>query len=155
MTKPAPWWSELPRTSFGSSGMEERLAALILAGRKRATVWNAKVGNPTRSGLQWVVTVGERPAAVIETVHVEVRRFGEIDEAFAFEEGEGDRSLAFWRVVHEAYFRKEGEFATDMELWCERFRLIEVIDHELAAAAPYHVALEQAEGEAMKQHQAD
>lgn len=149
MTVSDPWWRSLPRTAFGSVGMEERLAALILAGRKRATVWNARQPNETRPGMQWVVTVADQPVAVIETLKVERRRFDAIDHAFAWEEGEGDRSLAYWRAVHETFFRNEGHFASDMDLWCEWFRLVEAIDPILAAAADQHAALEQADGEAL------
>ncbi|MDX2259277.1 MAG: ASCH domain-containing protein [Hyphomicrobiaceae bacterium] len=125
------------------------MAALVLAGRKRATVWDGRRENPTASGMRWVVTANERPVAVIETVLVEQRTFDSIDAAFAFEEGEGDRTLAFWRAVHESYFRSEGHFAPEMVLWTEHFRLIEVLDPALAAAAEAHVAAEQAEGEAL------
>ncbi len=67
MTPPKAWWATLPRTNFGSSRTEERLAALIIAGRKRAAVWDAKDENPTEQRMQWVVTVKEQPVAVIET----------------------------------------------------------------------------------------
>jgi uncharacterized protein YhfF len=150
----AIWWSKLPRTSFGSPGMEERLAALIIAGRKRATVWNGTAANETAPGLQWVVTVADRPVCVIETLQVERRRFDQINASFAFEEGEGDRTLDFWRIVHEDYFRNEGHFVPEMELWCEQFRLIAIIDTQLAYAAAEHVRLEQAEGEALSQERA-
>ena len=82
------------------------------------------------TGMQWIVTVADKPVAVIETLSVEQRRFDTIDEAFALEEGEGDQSLTFWRSVHEDFFRSEGQFAQDMMLWCEYFRLIEVLDPE-------------------------
>lgn len=147
MTPPEPWWANLPRTNFGSASTEERLAALILAGRKRATVWDARDEKPTAPGMKWVVTVKERPVAVIETVLVQRRSFDSIDAVFAFEEGEGDRTLSFWRATHESFFRSEGNFAPDMMLWSEYFRLIEVLDPVLAAAADTHVSAEQAEGE--------
>jgi uncharacterized protein YhfF len=47
--------------------------------------------------------------------------------AFAYDEGEGDRSLAFWQAAHRTYFTRKGQFAEDMLLYCERFRLIERI----------------------------
>lgn len=144
-----PWWKDLPRTGFGSPRMEERLAALIIAGRKRATVWNGREENPTAPCMQWLVTVADRPVAVFETVSVGQCGFDAIDEAFAFEEGEGDRSLALWRLAHEQYFRERGEYEPAMVLWYEHFRLVEIIDHDLAAVAPTHVEAEQAEGEAM------
>jgi uncharacterized protein YhfF len=129
--------------------MEERLAALVVAGRKRATVWDASEGNPTEPGKRWVVTAGERPVAVIETVTVHRCSFSNIDADFAFEEGEGDRSLTFWKAVHETFFKTAGYFAPDMMLWCETFRLAEVIDAAFAASASAHVLAEQAEGEAL------
>jgi uncharacterized protein YhfF len=61
---------------------------------------------------------------VIETVELTQRRFPDVDAAFAHDEGEGDRSLAYWRRAHERYFRRRGQFAPDMLLWCERFRLL-------------------------------
>jgi uncharacterized protein YhfF len=64
--------------------------------------------------MQWVVTVADKPVAVIETLSNEQRRFDAIDEAFAREEGEGDRSLTFWHSVHEDFFQSEGRFAQDM-----------------------------------------
>ena len=125
--------------------MEERLAALVIAGRKRATVWDGREGNPTAAGMLWAVTVGGRAVAVIETVAVTRRRFCDIDAGFAATEGEGDGSLAFWRAAHEDFFRGAGGFSPQMWLWCEDFRLVAVIDAGLAAAAAGHVAAERAE----------
>ena len=47
----------------------------------------------------------------------------------AYKEGEGDRSLSYWRQVHEAFFRKEMEasgmtFTEDMGVVCEEFEVI-------------------------------
>lgn len=125
--------------------MEERLAGLIIAGRKRATVWNGQEENPTKPGMAWVVTANNRPVAVIETLSVGQCRFGEIDAEFAFEEGEGDRSLAYWRIVHQTFFEKEGSFSPDMILWWEKFALVEVLDADLAAKSETMVALDEAD----------
>lgn len=144
------WWRDLPTTNFGSEDMEERLAALILAGRKRATVWDAREGNSTEPGKQWVVTVHGRPVGVIETIDIQTRRFNEIDADFAAVEGEGDGSLEYWRAGHKAFFRDQGHFSDDMLLWCETFRLIEVIDHGLLGAADVHIAWEEAAARALR-----
>lgn len=142
----AETYASLPSTSFGSGPeLETRLAALIIAGRKRATVWNGALPNETSPGMRWRVTANGSDVAVIETLSVERRQFQEIDSAFAFEEGEGDRSLAFWRAVHEKFFREEGHFAPDMLLWCERFRLVATLDPALAREATGHVAAEERE----------
>lgn len=139
-------WADLPTCSFGSGPeLEERLAALVIAGRKRATVWGGEDENPTAPGMRWVVTAGGRPVAVIETETVGRRRYCDIDAAFAATEGEGDGSLRFWQVAHEDYFRRAGGFDPQMWLWCETFRLVAVIDMALAEAAADHVAAEEAE----------
>lgn len=142
-------FGRLPCLSFGSEGMQERLAALVIAGRKRATVWDGREENPTVPGMRWAVMAAGRAVAVIETVAVGRRRFDEIDAAFAALEGEGDGSLAFWQAAHEDYFRKAGFFAPEMDLWWEEFRLVAVIDAGLAAEAPAHVATEEEEARAL------
>jgi uncharacterized protein YhfF len=54
---------------------------------------------------------------------VSSRRFDVVDAAFAFEEGEGDRSLAYWRSALQRYFTRLNLYRPDMRLWRERFEL--------------------------------
>ena len=123
-------WRDLETFSFGDSpALADDLAALVLAGRKRATCWAATDGKLTEFGKQWVMLDGSgRPRAVIETVELTLRCFGEVDATFAFDEGEDDRTLASWRAAHSRYFRRRGQFAEDMLLWCERFRVVKHIE---------------------------
>ena len=72
------------------------------------------------------------PVAVIETVELTQRRFDEVDGAFADDEGEDDRTLTSWRRAHQNYFGRQGTFAPDMLLYCERFRLVAHLDAEAA-----------------------
>ena len=67
-----------------------------------------------------------KPAVVIESTEVTIRRFCDVDEDFALAEGE-DESLEGWRRGHQAYFERNGGFHPNMKLVCERFRLIEVL----------------------------
>lgn len=52
----------------------------------------------------------------------------EVSAEHAYSEGEGDRSLASWREIHERYWRHHSEnprgFEPDMPVVCERFRLL-------------------------------
>lgn len=125
-------WRDLETFSFGDSpALADELAALVLAGRKRATCWAAADGMLTEVGKQMVMLDGEaRPRAVIQTVELTLRRFGEVDAAFARDEGEGDLTLAYWRSAHRTYFDRKGQFAEDMTLWCERFRVVEILKNE-------------------------
>ncbi len=122
-------WRELDRFSFGDSPeLANELAALVLAGRKRATCWAASDGMLTEIGKRTVMLDGSgHPRAVLETVELERRTFNDVDAAFAYDEGEGDRSLALWREAHRAYFSRLGQFAENMMLYCERFQVVEYI----------------------------
>lgn len=118
--------------SFGDTpDMADALLALVLAGTKTASCGALRdfpEGARPQVGRRDIVLDGRgRRAAVIETVEVLVRRFDEVDEKFAFEEGEGSRTLVEWRESHRAYFERNGGFSSDMELICERFRLIETL----------------------------
>ena len=69
------------------------------------------------------------PLCIIEIVEVEIRPFNTIDEQFAFDYGEGDRSLTWWRDAMWAYYSTEcralgREPSEDMPLVCMRFRLL-------------------------------
>ena len=123
-------WRALAQFSFGDSPqLADELARLVLAGKKRATCWAASEGPETEAGKQWVVLNGSGVAvAVIETTELTQRRFDEVGEAFAYDEGEDDRTLASWRRAHQNYFGRQGTFASDMLLWCERFRLVARLD---------------------------
>ncbi len=115
--------------------MADELGALIAAGVKTATcssVWEWQAESQTWPDPGWITVVLDghaEPLCIVETIEVIVRRYNEVDEAFAFDEGEGDRSLDYWREAHRAFFSRclqkiDRQFALDMPLVCERFKLI-------------------------------
>ena len=129
MSKPIPKRYQHLRTfSFGDSPeLADELLELVVKGIKTATSSTEDEPNTSTLGERWIVLDGRgEPRCVIETTEVAYRRFNEIDAAFAYDEGEGDRSLACWRSAHWAYFSRIGRFREDMMLMCERFRLVEV-----------------------------
>lgn len=88
-------------------------------------------------GKSWIVKDGNGlPRAVIETIELTRRFFSDIDEAFAYDEGEGDRTLQYWRNVHTKYFTRLGVFSEQMELYCERFKLVEALRIMESPTAP-------------------
>jgi uncharacterized protein YhfF len=120
--------------AFGDSPkLADELLALVLGGVKTATCSTEDEPNTSTPGERWIVRDGRgMPRCVIETLEVTYRRYSEVDAAFAHDEGEGDRSLAFWRDAHRRYFTRLGRFSEDMMLMCERFRLVEVFaDHRV------------------------
>ena len=128
--------------------MADDLLALVLSGRKQATATRARVyeiegfGRPPSPGDLSLVLDGQgAPACVIETMQVDLVPFGEVSAEFAFVEGEGDRSLAYWRRVHLEYYTrecaKEGVVFDRSELIvCERFKLLWRPDRSPAKRPP-------------------
>jgi uncharacterized protein YhfF len=115
--------------------MADELGALISAGTKTATcsaLWEYEAeGEPLPEvGLKTIVLGGTGDTlCIVETTEVEVRPYDEVDALFASEEGEGDRSLEYWREAHWRFFSRTlpsigKEPATDMPLVCERFRVV-------------------------------
>ncbi|HEX2634711.1 MAG TPA: ASCH domain-containing protein [Bradyrhizobium sp.] len=114
--------------AFGDSpALADELLELVLKGTKTATCSTEDEPNISKPGERWIVLDGKGdPKCVIESVEVTFRRYNEVDAKFAFDEGEGDRSLAYWREAHRQYFERARKFSEDMMLMCERFRLVEV-----------------------------
>jgi uncharacterized protein YhfF len=122
--------------AFGDSPeLADELLELVLLGRKTATCsslweWEAEgEAIPAPGALTICLDGAGRPRCVIETTEVRILPMDQVDAAFACAEGEGDLSLAYWRHAHERYFRRalpriEREFAPDMPLVCERFRVV-------------------------------
>jgi len=77
-----------------------------------------------------VVADGEdNPLCVIEVTEVEIKPFNTIDEQFAYEYGEGERTLAYWRSDNWEYLTRQCEQigcvpSEAMLLGCQRFRLL-------------------------------
>ena len=115
--------------------LADELLGLVIRGIKTATCSTEDEPNTSTPGERWIVRDGHgEPRCVIETTEVSYRRFDEVDANFAFEEGEGDRSLDHWRKAHRAYFTRQGKFSEDMMLMCERFRLVEVFGDRKVAS---------------------
>jgi uncharacterized protein YhfF len=105
--------------------LADELLDLVIKGVKTATC--STEDQSSTPGARWIVLDGRgEPRCVIETTEVTYRRYSEVDAAFAHDEGEGDRSLAYWRQAHRNYFGRLGKFNEDMTLMCERFRLVEI-----------------------------
>jgi uncharacterized protein YhfF len=118
----------LPRFAFGdNAALADELLDLVLAGRKTATCTTPDDPNLSRVGERWIVLDGQgEPRCLIETTEIRECLFEEVDEAFAYDEGERDGSLESWRRDHRIYFGRLGKLADGMTVVCERFRLVEV-----------------------------
>ncbi len=118
---------------FGNdSKMAKQLAELVLSGKKQATASlmenESDTGDGGIVGGYSVVTDFEgNPQCVIVTTEIRRLPFREVDEQFAFDEGEGDRTLEDWRRGHRKFFTeccREGgiKFDESMLISCKRFK---------------------------------
>ena len=111
------------------------LVDLVIAGTKRATASLVEVNRhmpdvtPYVGGYSIVTDFDGNPKCVVRTDEIRDIPFRDVDEKFAFDEGEGDRTLEFWREVHHSYFTREAAefgvpFNDDSLICCERFSLL-------------------------------
>ena len=135
MTSVPAKYQGLRSFAFGDGpALADELLDLVIKGIKTATCSTEDEPNTSTPGERWIVLDGKgNPRCIIESTEVTYRRFGEVDAAFAYEEGEDDRSLQSWRDAHRNYFGRQGKFREDMMLMCERFRLVEVFGDQRAA----------------------
>ncbi len=111
------------------------LVELVLQGVKRATAgsvaeYEAGTESMPFEGELSVVTDGDGIArCVIRTHRIDVVPYDKVTAEFAQIEGEGDRSLEYWRRVHWDYFTRALkplglEPTPDMPLVCEQFDVV-------------------------------
>ena len=116
--------------AFGDDA--DALADLVDRGTKTATAsllfWYELEEEPLpQPGAYSIILDSEENAVcIIRTERVSVIPFQDVDEGHAWKEGEGDRSLSYWRSVHEEFFRGELEaagqtFDERMNVVCEEF----------------------------------
>ena len=101
--------------TFGDSReLANELVALVLAGTKRGTTsllhtFHASGESVPEPGDFSIVIDGDGvPCCIVRTIRVEIKPMSDVDARFAWEEGEGDRSLAWWLSAHTRYFRRQG-----------------------------------------------
>lgn len=123
---------------FGDGAeLADRLAALVVAGVKTGTCSAAVHGPDTELGVRQIcLNSAGRPVCEIETVALQELPFVDVTPDMAALEGEGDLSYRYWRDAHEAFFRREGTWAPDMDVIFETFRVTRILDEAFAASAP-------------------
>ena len=96
--------------AFGAS--PDLLAELVVQGVKTATASaydeyvHYEEELPKVGDLDMVLDGQGQAVAIIETTKVTVLPFRDVSADHAYKEGEGDRSLTYWRQVHEELFTK-------------------------------------------------
>jgi len=121
---------------FGHTAEDaDALGALVVRGIKTATsslMWMYEAEQeplPQVGDLSLILDGAGAPLCIIETIELEVKPYRDVDDRFAYDEGEGNRSRAYWQDVHWRYFAQEcasigREVSLDMPLLCERFKVV-------------------------------
>ena len=122
-----------------SPEMAIELAELMLAGTKRATASLVRdfetTGEPLPQPGDYVIVVDgtDKPRCIWQTTEVTIKPLIRVDDAFAWDEGEGDRTRASWLNGHRRYFARQASregFAIDDQIPTvfERFRIVWPLD---------------------------
>lgn len=117
----------LPTVQFGDTPtLIDALADLIKQGIKTASCARFDKDSETPKVGQRMVVLNSKKIriCIIEITKTEIMPFDQISEKFAFLEGEGDRTLSFWRKEHQRFFASHNKFSPDMLLLCEYFKVI-------------------------------
>lgn len=113
----------------------DRLARFVAIGEKTATASAYPLYEleneplPATGAYSVILDAKDNAVCIIQTKKVAVVPFHEVTAEHAYKEGEGDRSLDFWREAHEKFFTeclKEAglNFTPDMKVVCEEFEVI-------------------------------
>ena len=124
---------EIDAWAFGVEA--DLLADLVLKGEKTATASAYdlyavdKEPLPQEGTLDVILYSRNQAVCIVEITKVSVQPFHQVSADHAFKEGEGDKSLAYWRQVHEDFFKDWlGEagltFTPDSKVVLEEFRKV-------------------------------
>ena len=113
----------------------DKLAELVVRGIKTATcsaydLYEAEGEDlPQPGDTSVILDSADEAVCIIRTTRVYVVPFDEVAAEHAFREGEGDRSLAYWREVHESFLKKElssigRTFDGNTRVVCEEFEVV-------------------------------
>ena len=128
---------DTPYEAWRFGDAPDKLADLVLKGIKTATasgydlyfMEGEEEQLPQPGDYNVILDAKDEAVCVIQTTKTTVVPFDEVSEEHAYKEGEGDRSLAYWRAVHEEFFTKEfeetkNEFNGQTRILCEEFQVV-------------------------------
>jgi uncharacterized protein YhfF len=122
--------------AFGDGAeMATELAELTVAGIKRATAGLVRQfgpggeAAPVVGGFVVLVDGADRPRAIWRTTELRIGPLNSVDERFAWDEGEGERTRDWWLSAHRRFFgRRAAEqgfhMHDEIETVFERFEIV-------------------------------
>jgi uncharacterized protein YhfF len=122
--------------AFGDGpGMATELAELTVAGIKRATAGLVRQFGPggepppVLGGYVVLLDGTDQPRAIWRTTEVRIEPLNSVDERFAWDEGEGERTRDWWLSAHRRFFTRRAEaegfqMHDEIETVFERFTVV-------------------------------
>ena len=117
-------------------GAPDNLGALVMLGIKTATAsaydlyqFDEEEPMPKAGDYSIILDSKDEALCVIQTTKTYHVPFKEVTKEQAYKEGVGDRSLEYWRDVHERFFEEVYqdypiEFTEDSNILCEEFECV-------------------------------
>ena len=121
---------------YGYKEIADKILGWLLSGDKRATTGLKCLYDLENESLPQVgdysviLDSNENPRCITRITKIEIVKFKDISEEYAFIEGEGDKSLRYWKEEHKKVFTRECkedydmEFNEEMECVCEYFEVV-------------------------------
>ena len=136
-TNEYPDYEKKSYTAWQFGVAPDELAELVISGKKTLTCSSLKeyeVENeslPEAGEVSIILGENDTPKCIIECTKVYTIIFKDAGEEIAYKEGEGDRTLSYWRQAHLDFFEwlypEMGlEFNESEEIVVEEFKLIYV-----------------------------
>ncbi|CJE64239.1 cytoplasmic protein [Streptococcus pneumoniae] len=124
---------EIDAWAFGVEA--DLLADLVLKGEKTATASAYDLYAledeplPQEGTFDVILDSQNQSVCIVEITKVSVELFNQVSADHAYKEGEGDKTLVYWRQVHEDFFtewmREAGQtFTLDSKVVLEEFRKV-------------------------------
>ncbi len=122
--------------AFGvGAEMATELAELTVAGKKRATAGLVRQFGPdgepppVLGGYVVLLDGADRPRAIWRTTEVRIGPLNSVDERFAWDEGEGERTRKWWLDAHRRFFGTRAiafgfQMHDEIETVFERFEIV-------------------------------
>lgn len=105
-----PQKAQVSAAPAGNFAITDELIALYLAGEKSAgssLVEDFKsCADPLpQVGNYWIVLNRQKePQLLLKTIKIEIHKFAELPAYIALAEGEGDKSVEYWKKVHREFY---------------------------------------------------
>lgn len=130
-----PEYKDEPYEAWSYGVDPDELAELTLKGIKTATTSGYEFYElenevlPKENEYNIILDGADNAICITRTTKVYVVPFNEVTKDHAFKEGEGDRSLTYWRKVHIDFFLKEYDtpkltFNDKSLVVCEEFEVV-------------------------------